>query len=290
MSKLYKLREWLTLDESAKHLSLFFGEEVSVSDILRMALDDHLKISINFVNYGKAIKGRIIPHSDAIYHKAHPFVLDIIKDIRGGKNENLTDEDLSVMEGIRLTENEVLKLETSIFRIEGIWDLLMLGAERLDVEHEFQQLTGGPEITLEDMNGTFVRSPYDEKIVCQLQERFSKEEIEQYKGTTLTYDNPRNYFPAGGLPQDSTLVIRTDALKELIESISDTNEKKLATKTKNAYLKTIHSLSEALTSGLTGTKNKDAAAILKTLELKGIPHPVSQKTLADYLEEAKELQ
>ena len=37
--------------------------------------------------------------------------------------------------------------------IEGVWDLPMLGAERLDIEHKYQMLTDGPEITLTMLDG-----------------------------------------------------------------------------------------------------------------------------------------
>ena len=36
-SKLFNLKEWLTLDDAAKHLSIVFGEEVTRADILRLA-------------------------------------------------------------------------------------------------------------------------------------------------------------------------------------------------------------------------------------------------------------
>ncbi len=50
MSKLFKLKEWLTLPDAAKHLAIAFGEEVGEADVLRLALDGHLKLSVNFVN------------------------------------------------------------------------------------------------------------------------------------------------------------------------------------------------------------------------------------------------
>ena len=47
MSKLLKLKTWLTLDDAARHLSLMFGETVSKADVLRLALDGRLTLSIN---------------------------------------------------------------------------------------------------------------------------------------------------------------------------------------------------------------------------------------------------
>ena len=60
-SKLFSLKEWLTLDDAAKHLSIVFGEEVTRADILRLALDKRLTLSVDFVNHASARKGKLIP-------------------------------------------------------------------------------------------------------------------------------------------------------------------------------------------------------------------------------------
>ena len=44
---LRKLREWLTIDEAASELSTAVPENVDASDVLRLALDGHLKLSIH---------------------------------------------------------------------------------------------------------------------------------------------------------------------------------------------------------------------------------------------------
>ncbi len=56
-SKLFKLKKWLTIQETAKHLSIMFGEEVQEADVLRLGLDRHLKWSVNFVNHAHAKRG-----------------------------------------------------------------------------------------------------------------------------------------------------------------------------------------------------------------------------------------
>lgn len=46
MRKLLMLKEWLTLDEAAARLSITAGEDVSEADILRLAIDNHLQLSV----------------------------------------------------------------------------------------------------------------------------------------------------------------------------------------------------------------------------------------------------
>ena len=71
----------------------------------------------------------------------------------------LGGERSEIVGDVRLSEDEVLEFyhhEKTIVSIDGIWDLPMHGAEQLDVEHRYQALTDGPEVTLTNIDGTFV--------------------------------------------------------------------------------------------------------------------------------------
>ncbi|HHE9442321.1 TPA: hypothetical protein ACPG1Q_000275 [Haemophilus influenzae 10810] len=48
MEKLYKLKKWLTIDEATHRLSIETGEEVTNADVLQLAADEQLRISVNF--------------------------------------------------------------------------------------------------------------------------------------------------------------------------------------------------------------------------------------------------
>ena len=65
MGKLFQLKEWLTVADAARHLSTVFMEEVSEADVLRLALDGNLTLSVNLVNHAEALGGRIVPIADA---------------------------------------------------------------------------------------------------------------------------------------------------------------------------------------------------------------------------------
>jgi hypothetical protein len=39
LKKLPKLKDWLTVPDAARHLSILFGDDVSEADVLRLALD-----------------------------------------------------------------------------------------------------------------------------------------------------------------------------------------------------------------------------------------------------------
>ena len=201
MRKLLKLKEWLTVPDAARHLSILFGEEVSEADVLRLALDGHLTLSVFFVNHAQARCGRTVRLKDAKVCKL------IMPD---------TKEEVLYIPGPRISEEEVLELGGSVESIRGVWDLTMLGAERLDVEHEYQMLTSGPAVDLVFLDGPIVSR--EDGSMCQLQDRFENSDKKQVKEP---WNNPDNYHPAGTLPLDSVLVIRTLALRKLEARISD---------------------------------------------------------------------
>lgn len=45
MRKIYKLKEWYSLDDAASRLSLTLGEDISKEDIIQLALEGHIKLS-----------------------------------------------------------------------------------------------------------------------------------------------------------------------------------------------------------------------------------------------------
>ena len=65
LKKLLKLMEWVTVPDAARYLSILFGEDVSEADVLRLALDGHLTLSVDFVNVATAQCGKTIPLADA---------------------------------------------------------------------------------------------------------------------------------------------------------------------------------------------------------------------------------
>ncbi len=60
MTKLFKLKEWLTVADAAGHLTIAFGEPVTNADVLRLALDGRLRISVHFVNRAYLPRGTVV--------------------------------------------------------------------------------------------------------------------------------------------------------------------------------------------------------------------------------------
>lgn len=252
MSKLFKLKEWLTVPDAARHLSIAFGEDVSEADVLRLALDGRLKLSVNFVNHALARCGKIVPIDDAEYKE--------VPSLDGKGTVRLYGGVVLYTDG---EKTHVVKLEEMV-QLAGIYDLPMIGGERLDIEHKYQMLTNGVEVSLVNMDGAFVEGKNG--VVCQLLS--SNDDNEFYAGSLAQLEKlnkhivnnnigaaeadklvnrhkedrkefleqkksrpaSESYEPAGSLPDDSVLVVRTNALREMETKIKVRNTTRLDSK------------------------------------------------------------
>lgn len=189
MSKLFKLKEWLTVADSARHLTIAFGEEVIEADVLRFALDGHLQLSVNFVNHAHARCGQIVPWEETEWLLVPPLIKTPTKEREQGStpdkvlkcppklqalwNEippNERGELIPILRSLKIDDERFLTLSDKVVTITGVWDLSMIGNEQLDIEHAYQNLTGGPAVTLQGMDGAFVHK--SDRQMYQVQEDF----------------------------------------------------------------------------------------------------------------------
>jgi len=189
MSKLFTLKEWVTVGDAAKYLSVSLGEEVSNADVLRLALDGHLRLSVYLPNGATVKKGKIVTHSLA----------DVVAAIADGKvpdgldwapmpkslaqkgyaaSHDDSEETVPFITSLRLNDAQWITLEREkVTTVWGVWDLPMFGGERLDVEHECLSITGGPSITAETLDGAFIWRGEDS--ICQIQADFDDNEYQR---------------------------------------------------------------------------------------------------------------
>lgn len=283
MKKIYKLREWLTMDEAAGHLSLVLGEAVSVSDILRLALDRHLVLSVNLVNKAKARMGRVVPFKDV---PVEEYPLPIL----GGP----PTEVVQIPAGMLIDDVKSITDETRfvcfdepVQSIDGIWDLPMRGNEQIDIEHAFQRLSGGPEVELINIDGTFVVGPDGEW--AALQDQFPSERVTLPDGTTKK--EPGAYFPAGGLPADAPLVVRMSVLTEFqakllaLDAPAAAGKPDLGTRERDTLLKLVIGMAvEAYRHDPEAARSAAPGEIAGDLAKHGLS--VTDDTVRKYLKEA----
>lgn len=344
-SMFMKLLEWLTVKDAAKYLSIVFGEEVTEDNVLRLALDGQLTLSVYFVNNAKASRGgKFLPfeeweedfrkrlslselkagaiqmHPDfnlsfrvpshSLIHASPGMKEDVFRKLTSKQQDNvlISAIDQAVFNAKQTSKNFGGKVPPDWFNdqvetISGVWDLPMIGGERLDVEHKYQIMTDGPEVTLINLDGTFVAD--QEGNIWQLQDRLDrKEPCKPINNTTnedgvrdnhekrvkKPYNDRGNYYPVGGLPSDSVLVVRTSALREFEERI-DTEcaggEKPQSTREEKSDLHIIGALLLIIMSKNLFSSEEKLRGIIAD-EYRGYAG-CSERTLADRFAKAKKL-
>lgn len=309
MSKLLKLKSWLTVEDAAKRLSISAGEEVTEADILRLALDGHLTLSVYFVNHARGRPGRIEPIGPQHFviektemptsqEEAMAWLAEQLRNIQGDLLPN--GKEVLILEGD----------EQKPPRIEGVWDLLMLGAERLDIEHEYQILTDGPSVELICLGGALVANP-DRTKVFQLLDNFkhsahstktapstTKVEASTETQEAMTWlkamidsaspqreEENLRYYPAAGLPDDSVLVVRTAALRELEEKLLADEEKPIHPRERQSIGQIIAALAAMAELDLSEPYAADETLRAEAAR-HGIELPSSPGTIVKFLKDA----
>ena len=137
------------------------GEDVSEADVLRLALDGHLALSVYLVNSAVARLGKVIPISEAMTVPGIP--------VPG-------EQPRQVVLGLQLNDSECLVVESDIVTIKGVWDLSPIGGAFLDVENKYHESTGGPVVTRQSVDGVWVKNKDGQ--LWQLQESYDDSEFE----------------------------------------------------------------------------------------------------------------
>lgn len=209
MGKLFNLKEWLTVADAARHLSIVFGEDVTEADVLRLGLDERLRLSIYFVNQAKARCGKVVGYEDTEWKEipditamSHGFQ-KIHERMQENKPIEERGETLRIMKSLEIGGGRYFNLDGKEIHIYGVWDLVMAGQGQMDVEQKYQTLIGGPDVTDQACYGAFIEGP--EGQTCEL----------------MDVDNKMLFcLPGGGLPESGMVVVRTEALRKFEQSIN----------------------------------------------------------------------
>lgn len=238
MTSLFALKEWLSLEEAAEHLGRTFTEPVSVADVLKLATNGRLQLSVSFVNHARARLGKRVPLEDVPVRvmpslkaglvgaasdtaKTYPKAGSREEQHRWlGEHKRLFEDGtlIAILAGECVDETGAIVFEREVQSIDGIWDIPDFGAASLDVEHRLQMEVGGPEVTLGCLSGTVVVAA-DGTQYAWIMEHWKNNEYASKASKALSYDDPEAYYPAGGLPNDSALVVRTAEIGRLLRSM-----------------------------------------------------------------------
>lgn len=236
MKKIYKLKKWLSIEEAAKRLSIELGEEVTESDVLQLAVDEQLRISVNFPHdwVGKVC---YLTTDDNVVKESQ-------KELIG-----LDGKPFVHFEYRKCSETEYIKIDYHIRHFQaGIWELKLIGNEKIDLEWELKANSGLPCVDVINLSGFYVknrdgiiierqshlnhkakiRDDFKELLFEELnknlniaRDKFNEllNGIEKDKNYPLT----PFYYPCAGLGEieGAFFVIQTEHLNEFIASLDD---------------------------------------------------------------------
>lgn len=278
MSKLLKLKEWVTIPDAAMHLTQIFNEPFSEADIFQLALDEHITISVMFPNRAHAQIGKVVPFKEVPIREL-PSPLS-------GEPQFFPDGHLlnDLKDGEPLTEETpFIHFNKAVTSIDGIWDLSMTGGERIDIEFELHRLIGGPEVTMMNLNGTFLNRK--DGTWASLQSKFKDRFELQADGKKKRF--PGHFYPAGGLGDDCKLVVRTSELLRFHAAQEEEPlDRPILTRERETLLNIIWVMLELLQTPKPG-RTSDAAVIQEMLDNYGEKPGIKERTLQEKFPAAK---
>ncbi len=253
MNKLLKLKQYLSINDSADYLSATLEEKVSVADIYELSLEGHLAISIRLTNQAYAKKVYLAPELE-LTNSEEPF---------GAVQANEVDDHVHIF--------------------NGLYDLAMIGEERFELRKLYQREVEGDIPVLSELSGFYVKHegciyklleslPVTKSEGSQISKEARLESLLKSKGLTSQsqFDDPLTIFENlsfneieqvaelispfndgvnnSSIPLDRhsyQLVLKTTELQSLISqinnsSVSDISEEKpIHPPEKRSYLKLI---------------------------------------------------
>lgn len=252
-SRLYKLKTWLTLEGAASHLSSVLSEPVGVDDLLQLAIEKRLKLSVRTPEPFYANKGsvhsldnaRVMLRVTSSYKLCRPKT-DVealeqkiagfwnLRELNDDIKKEVTEQNVEIFfVGNLVSQQEHVIFSKEVLRLPpGVYDLPMLSSEVLDIEAMYSHLVHGEVIETVCLDGMWVEQEGCLYRMCEL--ATSDDNTEGYE--TLEkwqerYENPDRWCPADSFPGGSSIIVRRKNLDSLIACLeepdppSESNEK-----------------------------------------------------------------
>ena len=194
------MKEWLSLKEAAKHLSATHQEEVSVADILKLAINNHLILSVRFLN--------------------NVNIRDVTVDFADNEEDKVDSEYTRQTIGCKLTKP--YELSQMVLKTKGTWDIIPFGNGLDVIENEIQHLTNELNVSLDRHDGIFFTNGKGRVILLQEPRHpiTSDNKDDFHKTGFFPWEDPQNYITAPSLPNSCELTVRTKALSALTTRLS----------------------------------------------------------------------
>ncbi|GFD71029.1 hypothetical protein KUL113_04490 [Tenacibaculum sp. KUL113] len=197
MNKLLKLKQYLSINDSADYLSATLEETVSVADIYELSLEGHLAISIRLTNQAYAKKVDLAPELELTSSEERFWAVQA----------NEVDEQVHIF--------------------NGLYDLAMIGEERFELRKLYQHEVEGDSPVLSELDGFYVKHdgciyklleslPLTKSEESQISKEVRLESLLKSKGLTSQsqFDDPLTVF-------ENLSINEIEQVAELISPFND---------------------------------------------------------------------
>ncbi|AUX74309.1 MULTISPECIES: hypothetical protein [Erwinia] len=289
MSNLFKLKKWLAVEDTAKRLSKSMGESVSPSDCLQLALDGHLTISVllDGDRYGVLAK-------EVITTKREFLKAGIIQTTPDGAYINVLGSENFFSNSELDADFYRVEREGSIRRLKSgdLYDLPMIGAELLDVLHEFESERGKVPREFHNIEGAFLSTSIGTFNIMESFNEFvfnanNDGEIvyfDKEKGIPVDFDNYHDFFyPADSLGKVE-FVFRTKNIEKFENGLLNDSDNNLSL---NESLQIIGTLLDTLKNA--DIKSKRWTQDSLKSEMVERNSSLKQRKIDDYFSEANKI-
>lgn len=280
MRKVLKFKNWFTLSEAAHHLSLLLDDDVQVADILQLAVDLKLKLSVNFLRAVTVLKVSVIPKND----ETPPFEYLV--------TEDKVDKDHNPPYHFQFYDNS----EVEVF--DGICNVVMMFGGLYTVKQSIYALSNGlididnpvKSILLEKsgafyllLDGTDQDGP-----TIKMEAVGVEYSLPVFKHELKGLNAHKNFTFASFLPLKSEFIVTKNSLEEFVfENVQPdmtSNDRPLNVRIENNYLRLIKELALLIKGVNLNIPNQAAQLIIDSTDIK-----LSSETISKYLRKANEL-
>lgn len=268
------LKEWLTVDDAAKYLSVILGEAVSSLDVIHFAMSGKLDVSIRFVNAVYAQRCDIVEEKDAELVEGIPVKGVPSYKVRLGHQSSYFPGRLIVPSG-------------EVWIASGIYNFPLMPENLIELEAIFQEMIKGPDVDARGFDSVYF---YDENgILHEIMDRVTE------VCWAEDFYSVENFRPSiEGLPEDASIVFKSAALLKFQEMVANTYvvdkpSKDMATlgqRERTTLLNVIGALLELVKNPRDG-RTSDAAVIRELLACYEDRPGISKPTLEAKFAEAK---
>lgn len=283
MNKLFRLKNWLTLEETAQRLSLTMEEKITIADCLQLALDGHLTISALLSESRHVVFAELVKTT-----KRKQMAKSIISTNDSGAMVTMLDGEIFMSNQQLDYEFEDIERISSVFKIRhGIYDLPMVGAEALDVMHLLDIEQKRNPRKLVDMEGAFlmiegamvnIMAPFN-KFKFKTNNDGQVQEFDPERQQFVDYSSGKYssfFYPDDGLG-DVEFVFRRENIEIFERNIQQTRDQPLTLDESLLVIGSIlNSLKKAQTTSKRWTQDALKAEILDN------DQRISARTLDDY--------